>query len=252
MKSINIFGLNLDSKWHDKEANFQKIESELQDVEADLILLPEMFSTGFSMEPVGVADRELETLAWMKKWAKQRNVALCGSAAVYASGRYVNRMYFVQPQGDVLFYDKKHLFSFSGEDKLYTPGQERVVVSYKGVRFLLQVCYDLRFPVFSRYQGDYDAILYVANWPEKRIEHWQSLLKARAIENQAYVFGVNRTGHDGNGLDYPISSYFYFADGSSVGHARGNGLEGQLDLAALEKYRAHYRFLDDKDPFSVG
>lgn len=251
MKSIQLFGLSLDIKWHDPATNFKNIESQTREVEADLIVLPEMFSTGFSMTPEQIADRDSSSLEWMKELARVKKAAVCGSVAIEQSNGYLNRMYFVNPDGGYAYYDKRHLFSFSGEDKVYTPGKERTIVLYKGVRFLLQVCYDLRFPVFSRYKEDYDAILYVANWPEKRVDHWQSLLKARAIENQCYVLGVNRTGRDGNELNYVPSSYLYFADGKSIAEEMNEGITGTIDLQRLQEYREHYKFLRDRDRFSI-
>ncbi|MHA6726529.1 amidohydrolase [Chryseobacterium sp. A301] len=251
MKSMHLFGLSLDIKWHDPAYNFKNIESLVENVEVDLIVLPEMFSTGFSMSPKQIADRDRSSLEWMRKLARVKNAAVCGSVAIEESNSYLNRMYFVNPEGNYAYYDKRHLFSFSGEDKIYTPGKERTIVVYKGIRFLLQVCYDLRFPVFSRYKEDYDAILYVANWPEKRVDHWQSLLKARAIENQCYVLGVNRTGMDGNDLNYVPSSYLYFADGKSIAEETKEGITGNIDLQRLQKYREHYKFLGDRDHFSI-
>src|SRR5690606_14673749 len=141
--------------------------------------------------------------------------------SVAEEGRFYNRFYFVRPDGPFQKYDKRHLFSFSGEHKTYAPGQERSIVELKGWRILLQVCYDLRFPVFARNNADYDAILYVANWPEARIDAWTTLLKARAIENQSYVFGLNRIGTDGNNLSYPQSSYCFGPAGEVVSEIAG-------------------------------
>ncbi|MDO5617018.1 MAG: nitrilase-related carbon-nitrogen hydrolase, partial [Cruoricaptor ignavus] len=197
MSCLIIKGLNLDIFWKDKKANFSKIEEEFGNTEADIFLLPEMFSTGFCMDADEIADRENETLSWMKRFAKQKNAAVCGSVSVEENQSFYNRMFFVKPDSSYDFYDKRHLFSFSGEDKIYTAGTQRKIVEYRGFRILLQVCYDLRFPVFARNTGDYDIALFIANWPEKRVEAWQHLLKARAIENQTYVFGLNRIGTDG-------------------------------------------------------
>ncbi|WP_419869457.1 nitrilase-related carbon-nitrogen hydrolase [Chryseobacterium sp. CT-SW4] len=246
-----ITGLNLDIVWKDKHKNFQLIEDQLKDTEADLFLLPEMFATGFCMDAAEVSDRNEESLEFLKKIAREKNAAFAGSAPVEYSGDFFNRMYFVQPDGEYVYYDKRHLFSFSGEDKVYTPGKERVIVKYKGVRFLLQVCYDLRFPVFARNNDDYDAILYVANWPEKRVGTWEHLLKARAIENLSYVFGVNRIGTDGNNLAYPESSHFFFADGKELSEKNGSLISGELNMDELNSFRNHFQFLNDRDHFSV-
>lgn len=248
---MKITGLNLDIIWKNKTGNFQWIEKELQDLESDIFLLPEMFSTGFCMDADEVADRNLESLEFLKKMAKHKNAAFCGSAPVEENGQFFNRMYFVQPDSHVDFYDKRHLFSFSGEDKVYTPGRERVIISYRGLRILLQVCYDLRFPVFARNNDDYDAILYVANWPEKRVDAWEHLLKARAIENLSFVFGLNRIGTDGNDLFYRESSHCFFADGREVSQKHGNLVMAELDIEELKDFRNHFQFLNDRDSFSI-
>ncbi|KIC62474.1 amidohydrolase [Chryseobacterium taiwanense] len=248
---MKITGLNLDIIWKNKEANFQLIEKELQNQEADLFLLPEMFSTGFCMDASEVSDRNEESLEFLKKMAREKNAAFCGSAPVEDNGKFYNRMYFVQPDSQVDVYDKRHLFSFSGEDKVYTPGKERVIVNYKGFRILLQVCYDLRFPVFARNNDDYDAVLYVANWPEKRVRAWEHLLKARAIENLSFVFGLNRIGTDGNNLLYQESSHCFFADGKEISQKQGNIVSAELNMDELKDFRNHFQFLNDRDSFSI-
>lgn len=248
---MKITGLNLDIIWKNKTANFQSIEKELQDQEADLFLLPEMFSTGFCMDASEVSDKNQESLEFLKKMAREKNAAFCGSAPVEDFRKFYNRMYFVQPDFQVEFYDKRHLFSFSGEDKVYTPGKERVIVNYKGFRILLQVCYDLRFPVFARNNDDYDVILYAANWPEKRVGAWGHLLKARAIENLSFVFGLNRIGTDGNNLFYQESSHCFFADGKEISQKQGNIVSAQLDAEELKSFRNHFQFLNDRDAFSI-
>lgn len=251
MRFMKITGLNLDIIWKDKNRNFQLIEEQLKNQEADLFLLPEMFSTGFCMDASEVSDRNEESLEFLKKLSKEKNAAFCGSAPVEDNGKFYNRMYFVQPDSKISFYDKCHLFSFSGEDKVYTPGKERVIVEYKGIRFLLQVCYDLRFPVFARNNNDYDAVLYVANWPEKRVGAWEHLLKARAIENLSFVFGLNRIGTDGNSLVYQESSHCFFADGKEISQKNGNIISAELDMNELKDFRSHFQFLNDRDRFSI-
>lgn len=248
---MKIVGLNLDIIWKNKAENFKIIERELQTLDADLFLLPEMFSTGFCMDASEVSDRNEESLEFLKKISKEKNAAFCGSAPVEEKGNFFNRMYFVQPNGEISFYDKRHLFSFSGEDKVYTPGKSRVIVEYKGIRFLLQVCYDLRFPVFARNNDDYDAVLYVANWPEKRVGAWEHLLKARAIENLSFVFGLNRIGTDGNNLFYQESSHCFFADGREISEKNGNIVSAKLDMNELKDFRSHFQFLNDRDHFSI-
>lgn len=246
-----ICGLNQDIVWENPAANFKIIEQHLADIEADIFLLPEMFTTGFSMHPERIADGNESTLKWMQRFASHKNAALCGSVSIKEQGRYFNRMYFVKPDGSYFQYDKRHLFSFSGEDKIYTQGKERVIAEYRGVRFLLQICYDLRFPVFSRNKNDYDVALYVANWPEKRVVAWEHLLKARAIENQAIVFGVNRKGTDGNGLYYPESSYAFFADGGQISTGKSDLVFAEISLQKLNSFRAHFSFLSDADAFEI-
>jgi len=248
---MKITGLNLDIIWKNKKGNFQLIEEQLAHEEADIFLLPEMFSTGFCMDASEVSDRNEESLDFLQKISKEKNAAFCGSAPVEDAGKYYNRMFFVQPDSQVSFYDKRHLFSFSGEDKVYTPGRDRVIVNYRGIRFLLQVCYDLRFPVFARNNDDYDVILYVANWPEKRVGAWEHLLKARAIENLSYVFGLNRIGTDGNNLLYQESSHCFFADGTEIATKNGNIVSAVLDMDELKDFRNHFQFLNDRDQFSI-
>lgn len=248
---MKIAGLNLDIIWKNKAENFQLIERELQNQQADLFLLPEMFSTGFCMDASEVSDRNHESLEFLKKMSREKNAAFCGSAPFEDNGIFYNRMYFVEPDSTVDFYDKRHLFSFSGEDKVYTPGKERVIVNYNSFRILLQVCYDLRFPVFARNNDDYDVILYVANWPEKRVGAWEHLLKARAIENLSFVFGLNRIGTDGNNLFYQESSHCFFADGKEISQKNGNLVTAELDIEELKDFRNHFQFLNDRDSFSI-
>lgn len=251
MDSLKIAGLNFDITWKDKDANYHTIQKAAQYISTDILLLPEMFATGFYMKPNEIADENEETLRWMKSLAHERQTAVCGSVAVKENDIFYNRMYFVEPNGTFYSYDKRHLFSYSGEDKTYTPGKEKVIVHYKGWRILLQVCYDLRFPVFTRNNDNYDVILYVANWPKSRIDAWQTLLKARAIENQAYVFGLNRIGIDGNNLEYPESSYCYFADGTEVSTTSENIISAEFTREKLENFRQKFPFLSDRDHFSL-
>ena len=184
---ITILQRNIE--WANPQANVERADEAINRLpDADLFVLPEMFSTGFCTKPEGVAESaDSETLHWMQRKAVERNCAVAGSVAVQENGKYYNRFYFVHPDGSVQHYDKKHLFTYGGEDKRFTAGTQRVVVNYRGVRILLEVCYDLRFPVWSRNLGDYDMILYVASWPTPRVDAWSALLRARAIENQCYV-----------------------------------------------------------------
>lgn len=205
MQDLTITLIQPDMQWQNPAENRAMYE-QLMDQHAagtDLVLLPEMFSTGFTMdsrtaaEPMGG-----ETCQWLQQQALQRGIAITGSLAIEAGNGYVNRMIFTFPDGSQTFYDKRHLFRMAGEHERYQPGEKRVIVDYKGWKILLQVCYDLRFPVFSRNCNDYDLALYVANWPSPRRQPWRKLLQARAIENLCYVAGVNRVGTDANGHDY--------------------------------------------------
>lgn len=251
MSTLKIAGLNLDISWKNKAQNFKQIEEEFGSVEADLFLLPEMFSTGFCMEAEEVADRNLESLTWMKSFSKRKNSAIAGSASVEENGNFYNRFYFVFPDGSVEYYDKRHLFSYSGEDKIYTTGTERKIIDYKGFNILLQVCFDLRFPVFSRNLNDYDAVLYVANWPKSRIEAWKSLLKARSIENQAFLFGLNRIGIDGYNLEYEESSLVYFPDGREISERKNNLIITEWNLDELNEFCNKFPFLNERDGFKI-
>lgn len=251
MSKISIKALNLNIKWKDKNANFESIEGSFKYEKADLFLLPEMFSTGFCMDAEEVADQNLETLKWMQKFACEKGSAVCGSVSVKDSNNYYNRMYFVKPDGSFEFYDKRHLFSYSGEDKIYTKGHSRKIIEFNGFRILLQVCYDLRFPVFSRNRNDFDLILYVANWPESRIDAWNTLLKARAIENQSFVFGLNRIGTDGNNLNYPESSYCFDSTGMVISTVSNQIVSAELNLNQQNEFRQKFPFLNDGDDFKI-
>ena len=219
----------------------------------DLIVLPEMFTTGFSMNALANAeDAGGVTEQWMSEQAKKHNCAVTGSIAVRQGESVFNRMLFASPQG-VEFYDKRHLFRMAGEHKRYASGDERVTVNWRDWRINLQVCYDLRFPVFARNQGDFDLQLYVANWPARRSYHWRQLLIARAIENQACVIGVNRIGSDANGLDYQGDSLAISATGEILEDLLDRSEVTQLNLSASElvKYREAFPCHLDADTFTL-
>ena len=216
-----------------------------------LIVLPEMFSTGFITMPAGEAESDGASLGWMKAIAKKYGCAVAGSVATEDRGLFYNRFYFVKPDGTFVKYDKRHLFSFAGEDRRFTAGSEKVITEYNGVRFFLQICYDLRFPCFSRniLPNPYDAVIYVASWPSPRIGAWDTLLKARAIENQCYAIGVNRVGKDPscqyNGHSSIVDPY---------GNASASCAEGveeivsaDLDLDSLQAFRDKFPVLKDAD-----
>ena len=221
---------------------------------ADLILLPEMFTTGFTMSPSTLSERDgRATLEWMLAIARERGAAVGGSIAVGDGGKYYNRFYFVRPDGTYDVYNKRHLFGYAGEDKAYTAGTRRVIVEYQGVRILLQICYDLRFPVFSRNRGDFDMIVYAANWPTSRIAAWDILLRARAIENACYVAGVNRTGADPSST-YDGHTVLLDFKGNPVAAARMSGEEaivGCIDMPQLSAFREKFPVYRDADKFTL-
>ena len=241
--------------WEDPEANFQRLDMILPENEGlDILLLPEMWPTGFSMRPEKVAEQTPgPALNWMLEHSQKLNLAIAGSIPVEEDGKYYNRFYFVNSDGVIHYYNKRHLFSYGKEDQHYTAGESREVFEYRGWRIRLIVCYDLRFPVWCRNDQDFDLMLVAANWPSARIHHWDALLRARSIENQSYIAAVNRTGQDGNGLAYPGHSCILDMNGLVVLEMQDReGIEsGTIDLDALKKHREQYRFLQDRDKFDL-
>jgi predicted amidohydrolase len=262
MQTLTVAVLQTSLHWQDSAANRAHFSELLpQALPADLIVLPEMFNSGFSMQAEVFAESMSgPTMQWLLEQAAQFDVAICGSlairldAAVDGHAGIVNRLVFVQPSGDVEYYDKRHLFRMGQEHQHYQAGQQRKIVSFRGVRFLLQVCYDLRFPVFSRNCGDYDAILYVANWPQERSRIWSTLLAARAIENQAFVIGCNRVGQDGNQLNYSGDSVVLDFVGLPLASVPANAasvLKAQLDVLQLQHFRRQFPAALDADTFEL-
>lgn len=242
--------LQRDILWGDPVRNCREAKQAIiRNAGADLYVLPEMFSTGFCTNPVGIAESKGYTLKWMKKTAAATGAAIAGSVAIEEQGRYYNRFYFVKPDGAVIQYDKKHLFTYGDEHLRFTPGDRRVVVEWRGVRILLEVCYDLRFPVWSRNRGDYDMILYVASWPTPRVEAWSALLVARAIENQCYVAGVNRVGVDPS-CEYCGGSVIIDPYGHTLA-ACPRGVESEaeavIDMERLIEFKRKFPVLRDAD-----
>lgn len=217
---------------------------------SDLYVLPEMFSTGFCTHPEGIAETaDCDTLRWMKDKAAATNAAIAGSIAISENGKYYNRFYFVTPDGQVTHYDKKHLFTYGGEHERFTAGDCRVVVEFRGVRILLEICYDLRFPVWARNRKDYDMIIYVANWPSSRLSAWSALLVARAIENQCYVVGVNRVGTDPS-CEYAGGSVIIDPYGKTIAACeleKECEATAEIDMAQLKAFREKFPVLDDAD-----
>ncbi len=249
--------VQMDIKWGDANANRSTVETLMKGApQSDVYVLPEMFTTGFVTNPSEVVkDNGEETVSWMQKMSAQLDAAVVGSVAIAEDGRYYNRVFFVKPDGDVSTYDKRHLFTYGGEDKRYTAGSGKTIVEWRGVKFLLQVCYDLRFPVFSRNKlddsgrADYDCALYVASWPTSRRRVWNTLLQARAIENQAYVIGVNRVGTD------PVCAYnggtqLVDAYGKVVAIANDEQQQvvtATLDMESFSRFRKKFPVLADGD-----
>lgn len=253
--NITVALVQFDISWLTPELNIQKIDDLLENVNADLICLPETFATGFAFE-LAIAETEPgRCLQFMVELAKRKQAVVAGSVAVHSNqGKKANRLYWVKPNGDVQFYDKHHLFRMGDEQQHVNPGQQRVIVEINGVRVLLAVCYDLRFPVWARNQNDYDVYLNVANWPAARRKHWQTLLAARAIENQCYAIGVNRIGVDGRGTAHNGGTTVYDFSGDVI--AQANDLQTQvvcceLNIAALHDYRQRFPAHLDRDPFQL-
>ncbi len=255
---MKVFALQSPLYWQEPEKNRDYFASLISDCrDADVIVLPEMFTTGFSMKPEQMAEpvsaESCATLDWLRELSRENQCAITGSVAVKDGDAYYNRMYWVSSEGET-HYDKRHLFRMAGEHEHYSPGNKRCIVAFRGLRFCLQVCYDLRFPVFSRNRDDYDVLIYVANWPEPRRHAWSSLLVARAIENLSFVIGVNRVGEDGNGIPYSGDSAIIDFKGQPLAHAREHQpevLQAELDKAALEAFREKFPAMLDADRFEL-
>lgn len=251
---LHIGIVQFDIAWERPEENMRRIERLLLNShDLDLIILPEMWSTGFTMRPEITAETfPGPALLWMTEQAEKRNSALAGSIALRDGRHFYNRWYCVFPDGHIVQYDKKHLFSFGGEDLQYTPGNEKILLEIKGWKIRPIICYDLRFPVWCRNTDDYDLLIVVANWPTPRIHHWDALLKARAIENQCYVAAVNRIGTDGNNLPYCGHSSIYDMNGQDVVlFGEDEGFQTlTLDKSLLNTFRDKFRFLQDRDHFT--
>jgi predicted amidohydrolase len=279
MSSLTITTIQTDLKWEDKTANLRHFEARIESLRepAELVILPEMFSTGFSMQPERQAETmDGPTLRWMQEIAARKRIILTGSVIIEENGHYFNRLIWMLPNGEYGYYDKRHRFAYAGEDAQYTSGVKRLVASVKGWRVLPLVCYDLRFPVWSRQtprksgetpqpgemaEGsedsasdlEYDLLLYVANWPERRSHAWKTLLQARAIENQCFVAGVNRIGHDGHDIHHNGDTMIIGPLGETLYHAGANDETFTLTLQKddLTKVRQRFPFWRDADHFSI-
>ncbi|MBC7936872.1 MAG: amidohydrolase [Rhizobacter sp.] len=254
---LTITTIQTDLHWENKTANLRMLEDKLRNLEqsAEVVLLPEMFSTGFSMRPEALAETmNGETVSWMKEMSAHYRIVLAGSVIIKEGDKFFNRFIWMLPNGQYGIYDKRHRFAFGGEDKFYTAGNKRTIASVKGWKINLQVCYDLRFPVWARQQNnvneagenlpEYDVLIYVANWPERRSHAWKTLLCARAIENQCYVIGVNRVGKDGNDIYHSGNSMVIDPLGEVLYH-----MADEEDIFTITLQKEHLENVRNKFPF---
>lgn len=256
MEKIKITTVQSSLHWKDIPANLAMFDQKLEGLagKTDLVILPEMFTTGFSMEPAEVAEQMDGTaVQWMRQKAAETGAAITGSLILEEGGKFFNRAVWMRPDGTSDQYDKRHLFSLAGEHEVFAAGEKKLLTEWKGWRICPLVCYDLRFPVWSRNVENFDLLIYMANWPEKRSHHWRSLLMARAIENQCYVAAVNRTGTDDNGLSYRGDSSIIDYSGQII--YQSSEVEGlftcEISLESMATYRSKLCFLPDQDQFEI-
>ncbi|MEJ2544527.1 MAG: amidohydrolase [Calditrichaceae bacterium] len=258
MQDLNITLIQTDMIWENKEKNFlhfgDRISSIMEDT--DLIILPEMFSTGFSMNPEKLAEpMNGPTVDWMMSISKNRQMDICGSVIIIEDDNYFNRLIWAKPDGSLFTYDKRHLFRMGREQDVYAQGHKKITVGLKGWKIFPLVCYDLRFPVWARNitENPYDLLIYVANWPDKRTQHWKSLLMARAIENQTYVAGVNRIGSDGNNVSYCGDSMVVNPFGETLAILKDQDTihTERLSKKYLIDYRERFPAWKDGDHFEI-
>lgn len=257
MNKLKIALIQSDLVWGNPKLNRDNFTDKINAIsqKIDLIILPEMFTSGFTMNASSVAETmQGNTVKWMQEIAAKKNTSITGSIIISEDKKYYNRLIFVHPSGKIETYDKRHTFTLAGEDKVYTAGTKKLIVNYKGWKICPLVCYDLRFPVWSRNTEDYDVLLYVANWPKPRINAWNALLKARAIENMSYCIGVNRVGLDANNYEYSGNSAVYDVLGEKISNIKP--YEEQTEIIVLDKNhietnREKLQFLNDRDKFSL-
>jgi predicted amidohydrolase len=256
MSALNVTIVQADLQWHDSDKNRQQFGSMIEKIEepTDLVVLPEMFTTGFSMDAPALAESmDGETVGWLKEVARHNKTAICGSVIISEGGDYYNRFICADPDGLLVTYDKRHLFRLADEHNHYTQGNAIQTFELKGFRICPMICYDLRFPAWSRNRNSYDLLLYVANWPSRRHNAWATLLRARAIENLSYVTGVNRVGRDGNDLPYIGGSAiidYLGNDLADLGERKGTAT-ATLDLEELQSFRDRFAFHKDADEFTL-
>ena len=253
---MKIALIQTELSWENPNENKVLLQEKINAISqyVDLIVLPEMFTSGFTMNPKNVAQSmQGDAISWLKETAKDKDCAITGSLVIEENGNYFNRLVFVFPNGKMQTYDKRHLFTLAGEDKVYTAGKEKLIVDYKGFKICPLICYDLRFPVFARNVEDYDVLIYVANWPKPRVNAWDILLKARAVENMSYVIGVNRIGMDENNHEYVGHSQAVDFLGNYIQEPQE--IEGvfvvELDKNELLETREKLNFINDKDEFKI-
>ncbi len=257
MQDLNVTIIQTDLAWHDVGKNCARFDGIIRSLAepTDLVLLPEMFSTGFTMEPGSCAeDMGGRAVKSLMDWAREKNADVAGSVAVKEGDRFYNRLVWARPGGTIISYDKRHLFRMAGEEKVYTAGSAKAVIELNGWKIRPFICYDLRFPVWSRNKNlEYDIAVYVANWPEKRAAHWKALLRARAIENQCYCIGVNRIGADGNGVAHCGDSAVIDFAGNTIfekGNVEFVSTVG-LSFDELTDYRRAFPAWKDADDFTL-
>ncbi|NMH87022.1 amidohydrolase [Flavivirga algicola] len=256
-KHLKIALIQSDLVWENPKQNLENFSEKIDRISEniDLIILPEMFTTGFTMNAKNVAETmDGETVKWMQSIALRVNTAIVGSLVILEAGNYYNRLLFVEPSGRLKHYDKRHTFTLVGEDKVYTAGTKKLIVDYKGWKICPLICYDLRFPVWARNIETYDVLLYVANWPKPRVAAWDALLKARAIENMSYCIGVNRVGIDGVNSKYSGHSAAYDVLGNIITSIKPDKEQTRiviLEKKHIEAYRNKLKFLDDRDQFTL-
>lgn len=242
--------------WEDKNKNFRHFNDLLAKVEpdTDLVILPEMFTTGFSMKAEKLAEPlKATTFEFLQKAAQNYDFCITGSYIVKENDKYYNRLLWMNPSAEYHIYDKRHLFTMAGENKHYSPGKQKLIVELNDLKIAPMICYDLRFPVWTRNTDLYDCLIFVANWPESRIKHWNTLLQARAIENQSYVIGVNRIGKDGNGIAHNGCSQVIDPSGSIICKEKDKDciIYANINKDVLKKNRRHMPFLNDLDNFNI-
>ena len=249
---LKITLLQTDTVWEEKTTNLLRIGKMIENCGVtDIILLPEMFTTGFTMKVESMAETmDGPAVNWMKEKSRISGSVIAGSLIIIESERYFNRFVWVEPDGKIVFYDKRHLFSIGDEDLYYTPGEERITVEYKGWRIRLLICYDLRFPVWSRNHDGYDLVIYTANWPAARNHVWKNLLITRALENQSYCIGTNRVGKDGMGIRYRGDSGCIDARGNAEWLGENETMRTFfLSRGELDEFRKKFPLLKDRDSF---